>query len=89
MASYSDPALQQRVRDLGTTLGETIAAQLGDEWLQLIEDIRLAGRASALGELSATDKLIAQFQTLDNDSLLTVARAFSQFLNLANIAEQE
>ena len=89
MASYSDPALQQRVRDLGATLGETIAAQLGDEWLKRIEDIRKAGRASALGESNATDKLIAQFQTLDDDSLLTVARAFSQFLNLANIAEQE
>jgi phosphoenolpyruvate carboxylase len=89
LTAYSNPELQQRVRDLGTTLGETIAAQLGDEWLQRIEDIRLAGRASALGELSATDKLITQFQTLDDDSLLTVARAFSQFLNLANIAEQE
>ena len=89
MASYSDPALQQRVRDLGTTLGETIAAQLGDEWLQRIEEIRLAGRASALGDSSATAQLIEQFQTLDDDSLLTVARAFSQFLNLANIAEQE
>jgi phosphoenolpyruvate carboxylase len=83
LTAYSNPELQQRVRDLGTTLGETIAAQLGDEWLQRIEDIRLAGRASALGELSATDKLITQFQTLDDDSLLTVARAFSQFLNAA------
>ncbi len=64
MTSYSNPALQQRVSDHGATLGETIAAQLGDEWLQRIEDIRLAGRASALGETSATDKLIAQFQIL-------------------------
>ena len=89
MASYSDRELQQRVRDFGATLGETIASQLGDEWLQRIEDIRIAGRASALGDSSATAQLIEQFQTLDDDSLLTVARAFSQFLNLANLAEQE
>jgi phosphoenolpyruvate carboxylase len=89
LASYSDPALQQRVRDLGATLGETIAAQLGEEWLQRIEDIRIAGRASASGDSNATTQLIEQFQTLDDDGLLTVARAFSQFLNLANLAEQE
>lgn len=89
MATFSDPELQQRIRDLGNTLGETIANELGDEWLDRIESIRLAGRSSAEGDNSATEELQSVLSKLDDTSLLTVARAFSQFLNLANIAEQE
>lgn len=89
MASFSDPDLQQRIRDLGATLGDTIAAELGEPWLQKIEQIRLAGRQSALGDKQSTEQLKQLFEQLDDDSLLTIARAFSQFLNLANIAEQE
>lgn len=89
MTSFSDPALQQRIRDLGATLGDTIAEELGQEWLERIEDIRLAGRSSAMGDSSETQKLKLLFSELDDVSLLTIARAFSQFLNLANLAEQE
>lgn len=89
MATFSDPQLQQRIRDLGNTLGETISNELGEEWLAKIESIRLAGRSSAEGDDSATKELQEAFSQLDDTSLLTVARAFSQFLNLANIAEQE
>ena len=89
MATFSDPDLQQRIRDLGSTLGDTIAQELGTFWLEKIEAIRLAGRSSALGEQQATEQLKHLFQELDDDSLLVIARAFSQFLNLANLAEQE
>lgn len=89
MAAFSDPDLQQRIRDLGSTLGDTIAQELGTFWLDKIETIRLAGRRSALGEQAATEQLKTLFQELDDDSLLVIARAFSQFLNLANLAEQE
>ena len=89
MATFSDPQLQQRIRDLGNTLGETISNELGGEWLDRIESIRLAGRSSAEGDEKATAELQSLFSELDDTSLLTVARAFSQFLNLANIAEQE
>lgn len=89
MASFSDPALQQRVRDLGATLGETIASQLGDEWLKKVEDIRIAGRQSALGDAQATEQLQNLFTELNDAQLVKVARAFSQFLNLENLAEQE
>lgn len=89
MATFSDANLQQRIRDLGAILGDTIAQELGAPWLDKIEQVRLAGRRSALGEKAATTKLIELFQQLDDDSLLVLARAFSQFLNLANLAEQE
>ena len=89
MARFSDSDLQQRIRDLGTTLGETIAQELGQPWLQKIEDIRLAGKGSIQGEQAATEQLKQLFLAMDDNELLVVARAFSQFLNLANLAEQE
>jgi phosphoenolpyruvate carboxylase len=84
-----DIKLKESVRFLGTTLGDTIRAQLGEEWLQRIETIRLAGRDSYQGTSQASQQLKDMFSELKNEELLTIGRAFSQFLNLANIAEQE
>ncbi|WP_260681584.1 phosphoenolpyruvate carboxylase [Aliiglaciecola sp. M165] len=81
--------LKESVRFLGSTLGDTIKNQLGEQWLERIEAVRLAGRESFQGKTEATDQLKKLFKELPNDELLTVGRAFSQFLNLANIAEQE
>ncbi len=81
--------LKDTVRYLGATLGETIEAELGSEWLQKIEQIRQDGRDSYAGETESTQRLTDLFASLDNRSLLTIGRAFAQFLNLANIAEQE
>lgn len=89
MSDTADNQLKETVRYLGAKLGETIAAELGDEWLEQIENIRKSGRQSNNGDDSATEKLAALFSDLPNEDLLTVARAFTQFLNLANIAEQE
>lgn len=80
---------KETVRDLGRVLGQVIASNLGQSWVERIEDIRIAGRKSYRGEEEYTDKLKALFKTLPDDELLVVARAFSQFLNLANIVEQE
>jgi phosphoenolpyruvate carboxylase len=84
-----DAQLKDTVRYLGATLGETIEAELGSEWLQKIEQIRQDGRDSYADVTQSTDNLTALFSNLDNQSLLTIGRAFAQFLNLANIAEQE
>lgn len=84
-----DAQLKDSVRYLGATLGETIEAELGSEWLQKIEQIRQDGRDSYADDTKSTDRITALFSSLDNQSLLTIGRAFAQFLNLANIAEQE
>ncbi|MBU2877298.1 phosphoenolpyruvate carboxylase [Aliiglaciecola lipolytica] len=81
--------LKESVRFLGATLGDTIRAQLGEEWLERIESVRIGGRKSHLGDKDSTQQLKDLFAELNNEDLLTVGRAFSQFLNLANIAEQE
>lgn len=84
-----DDSLLDMVRYLGTELGGIIQEHLGDEWLNKIESIRLQGRESSLGDSSSTEALQASFKTMTNQELLTIGRAFSQFLNLANLAEQE
>ncbi|GAA0859959.1 phosphoenolpyruvate carboxylase [Aliiglaciecola litoralis] len=89
MSQQLDIQLRETVRFLGTTLGDTIRAQLGEQWLQRIETVRLAGRESYQGNSDASQQLKDLFSELQNDELLTIGRAFSQFLNLANIAEQE
>lgn len=89
MSQQRDIELKETVRFLGSTLGDTIRSQMGEEWLQRIETIRLSGRSSHKGDGNATQQLKSLFSELKNDDLLTIGRAFSQFLNLANIAEQE
>lgn len=81
--------LKETVKYLGATLGETIKEELGVEWLDKIEKIRHDGRHSSKGDASSTEVLAKTLADLDNQSLLTIARAFAQFLTLANIAEQE
>lgn len=88
-SSHIDAQLKHTVRDLGELLGKTIKHELGQEWLDKIEAIRLQGRAGHTGDSQANMALQSIFNDMNTDSLLVVARAFAQFLNLANIAEQE
>lgn len=81
--------LTQNVKDLGRNLGDCIRNQLGEPWLARIEGIRKNGKAASQGDGEAKAQLQELFSELDDQSLLTVARAFAQFLNLSNIAEQE
>lgn len=84
--------LRSNVSFLGRLLGDTIAAAEGQDFLELVERIRRLSKSSRRGaaEEDATGhgELQALLQSLDNDRLVPVARAFSQFLNLANIADQ-
>ena len=81
--------LQDTVRDLGKVLGETIQAQLGEQWLERIETVRIQGRKAFQGDNDSAIALQKLFAQLGDQDLLTLGRAFCQFLNLANIAEQE
>jgi phosphoenolpyruvate carboxylase len=80
--------LREDVRLLGDLLGVTIKDQAGHEVFEKVEQIRKLSKASMAGDLTATKQLIKLLQHLPGEQLLPITKAFSQFLNFANIAEQ-
>nr|WP_196791118.1 phosphoenolpyruvate carboxylase [Motilibacter aurantiacus] len=69
------------IRRLGTILGETIVRQEGQELFDLVERVRRLTRDDG----DAAAKLLAE---VDVPTAARLARAFSMFFHLANIAEQ-
>lgn len=84
-----DPLLRDKVRNLGQLLGQTIADDCGDEIFELIETIRNLSKQAHSGTAEDKAELIALLKGLKDNELVPVARGFSQFLNLSNIAEQQ
>lgn len=83
-----DARLREDVHQLGELLGTTIREQYGDAFLDKIERIRKGAKAARQGSADGARQLSETLDQLNDDELLPVARAFNQFLNLANIAEQ-
>ncbi|MDX1459338.1 MAG: phosphoenolpyruvate carboxylase, partial [Marinobacter sp.] len=82
------PDLRENVRMLGELLGEAIRQNPGQEVYELIEEIRAAAKADRRQESGSGQRLLQLLSNLKDDELLPVTRAFNQFLNLANLAEQ-
>ena len=81
-------AMRSNVSMLGKLLGETIKETLGEHILDRVETIRKLSKSSRAGNEADRQQLLSTLQNLSNEELLPVARAFSQFLNLTNTAEQ-
>ncbi|MGJ7456381.1 phosphoenolpyruvate carboxylase [Halomonas sp. RA08-2] len=81
-------SLRDNVRILGDSLGRTIADDLGGGFVDKIEAIRGFAKGGRQGDDQAQRELIDYLRRLPDRDLLPVTRAFNQFLNLANIAEQ-
>ena len=77
--------LRANVGLLGQLLGDAIKDHHGQSFLDKIESIRQLAKSARQGNDQDQALLL---DTLSDDELLPVARAFSQFLNLANVAEQ-
>jgi phosphoenolpyruvate carboxylase len=84
--------ISQRVHDnvhmFGDLLGQTMKAQRGAEFLEKVELIRTGAKSARRGSQDGRTQLEETLAGLAEDELLPVARGFSQFLNLANIADQ-
>ncbi len=88
-AHARDP-LAREVRLLGALLGQVISEQEGSGALDLVERVR--GLAIALrrrDEPGARSALDAELAALDTPRLEVLARAFSTFFQLANLAEEK
>lgn len=81
-------ALRQDVRLLGELLGRVIAEHRGEAFVDRIETIRALAKRARAGRAADWERLSAALAALPEDTLADIARAFNQFLNLANIADQ-
>ncbi|MEW6484893.1 MAG: phosphoenolpyruvate carboxylase [Pseudomonadota bacterium] len=81
-------AMRSNVSMLGKLLGDTVKDALGENILERVETIRKLSKSSRAGNETDRQELLSTLQNLSNEELLPVARAFSQFLNLTNVAEQ-
>ncbi len=81
-------SLRSNVGTLGQILGETIRTNLDDPFLDKIEQIRQLAKSSRQGDEASREEMLKLLAALPDDELVPFAKAFNQFLNLANIAEQ-
>ncbi len=88
MRKIENQALREEVRLLGKLLGEIIGQQDDERLFNLVETVRGIAKRARCGERGQTAALIALLHDLDAKDLFNLARAFTLFLNLANIAEQ-
>ena len=85
-----DEPLRNDIRLLGRILGDTVREQEGDSVFELVERVRqTAVRFARDGDPAARNELAALLDPLPRDTTQAVVRAFSYFLQLANIAEDE
>jgi phosphoenolpyruvate carboxylase len=88
--SQRDASLIEDIRLLGQVLGDTIREQEGDSIFQRIENIRrLSVAFERDADAEAGRKLDAILRGLTTEEAIIVARAFSYFSHLANIAEDK
>src|SRR5215510_2953499 len=80
--------LRDDVRLLGELLGDTVKRFAGADVFDVVERVRALAKSSRSGNERAFTELADVLAGMSLDEALPVARAFAQFLHLANIAEQ-
>jgi phosphoenolpyruvate carboxylase len=88
MSTELPKALRDDVRLLGEVLGETLRRQEGEALYETVERVRGLAKGARAGSDSDFESLTGVLERMPVDEALPVARAFSHFLALANIAEQ-
>lgn len=83
-----DLPLRDDVRLLGRLLGEILQEQIGKEFYDTVERVRLSAKGARAGRDADRGVLEEELRGLDTNTIRNIARAFSFFLNLANIAGQ-
>ena len=85
-----DEPLRNDIRLLGRILGDTVREQEGEAVFDIVERVRqTAVRFARDNDPAARAELATLLDPLPRDTTQAVVRAFSYFLQLANIAEDE
>jgi phosphoenolpyruvate carboxylase len=89
-AEDKDLQLREDIRHLGRILGDTVRNQHGDDIFNLIELVRQNSiRFGRDQDLQGKHDFEAMLNTLSNDQMVKLVRAFSYFSHLTNIAEDQ
>jgi phosphoenolpyruvate carboxylase len=80
--------LRDDVRMLGEVLGQTLRERVGPALFETVERVRALSKSGHAGGERNLEALADLLRQLPVDDAVPVARAFSHFLTLANIAEQ-
>src|SRR5262252_2259672 len=92
LAEDSHKPLRDDVRLLGNLLGETLISQEGSNVFERVERVRAAAKAARgrgqVRSAHAFAELAEELSSMPLEAAVPVARAFSHFLQLANVAEQ-
>jgi len=88
MIQQIDAPLREDVRLLGNLLGETLKEHAGQDLFNQVEQIRALSKGARDGQVEAEKQLEQLFLSLKDEEILPLTRAFTHFLNFANIAEQ-
>jgi phosphoenolpyruvate carboxylase len=85
-----DLPLKEDIRLLGRLLGEVLREQSGEDMYDLVETVRQTSvQFAKLGDEEAGRQLAELLSNFSAQNAVFVVRAFSQFLHLANIAEDQ
>src|SRR5687767_2457612 len=90
MVDVNDPfdALRRDVSYLGKILGETLVEQEGRGLYDLEESIRGLAKERRAGDANAAMRLAETIAALDTKTAERIARAFTHYFQLVNLAEQ-
>ncbi len=80
-------ALSADIKLLGSLLGTIIREQNGSDALELVERVRKLAKARRGGDADAHGELISLIDALDDKQLRVLTKAFSNYFQLINIAE--
>jgi len=87
MESKQENPLREEITFLGEILGDTIREIAGEDSLRIVEELRRLAWDGRSGSGEPGPILTRLISSLRNDQLRVVIRAFSIFLDLANLAE--
>lgn len=87
MQNTLDADLKDNVRLLGDLLSEVIEQDLGADFIEKIVTVRTHAKQARANQ-NEPKALIEYLTSLADDDITPITRAFNQFLNLVNIAEQ-
>ncbi|MBA3270144.1 MAG: phosphoenolpyruvate carboxylase, partial [Acidobacteria bacterium] len=80
--------LREDVRLLGELLGDVLKRHAGDELFAMVERVRALAKSGRAGHEQDFRLLADELGRMSIDDALPIARAFTHFLHLANVAEQ-